>query len=210
MRSEILFAELAFFLLLLMPTSFGLGVEGVIFEAEAAPGQHVEHEITVSLRNNEDPMDLQVDIQDWGQTLEGSNQEIEEGAVADYSAKGFLKASPSGFRLEPGESQRVLVEGDIPEDVGPGGRYALISVHSLPLVGADEGSEGNVGVAVAINALVRLTVSGTEPSRKGEITDMRTEDPSNERQNISLTFKNTGNYHFIDILPVSLLPLKAT
>ncbi len=195
MRSKILFAELAFFLILLMPTSFGLGVEGVIFEAEAAPGQHVEHEITVSLRDNEDPMDLQVDIQDWGQTLEGSNQEIEEGAVAGYSAKGFLKASPSSFHLEPGESRKVLVEGDIPEDVGSGGRYALISVHSLPTV-EEEGSEGSVGVAVAINALVRLTISGTEISRKGEITDMRTEDPSEGRQNISLIFKNTGNYHY--------------
>ncbi len=208
MRSKILFAELAFFLLLFVPISSGLGVEGVIFEAEAAPGQHVDHEITVSLRDNEAPMDLQVDIQDWGQTLEGSNQELEEGDVASYSAKGFLKASPSSFHLEPGESRKVLVEGDIPEDVGPGGRYALISVHSLPLVGADEGSEGNVGVAVAINALVRLTISGTEISRIGEITDIRAEDPSEECQNISLIFKNTGNYHFSDILPVSLLPLK--
>ncbi len=196
MRSKILFAELAFFLLLFVPISFGLGVEGVIFEAEAAPGQHVDHEITVSLRDNEAPMDLQVDIQDWGQTLEGSNQELEEGAVAIYSAKGFLKASPSSFHLEPGESQKVLVEGDIPEDVGPGGRYALISVHSLPTVGEDEGSEGSVGVAVAINALVRLTISGTEISRIGEITDIRAEDPSEECQNISLIFKNTGNYHY--------------
>lgn len=187
---------MAFFLLLLMPASFGLGVEGVIFEAEAAPGQHVEHEITVSLRDNEDPMDLQVDILDWGQTLEGSNQEIEEGSVAGYSAKGFLKASPSSFHLDPGESQKVLVEGDIPEDIGSGGRYALISVHSLPTVGEEESSEGSVGVAVAINALVRLTISGTEISRKGEITDMKTEDSSNEHQNISLIFKNTGNYHY--------------
>ena len=197
MKSKFLFAELAFFLLIFMPASSALGVEGVIFEAEAAPGQHVSHEITVSLRENEDPMDLQVDIQDWSQTLDGSNQEQEDGAVASCSAKGFLQASPASFHLESGGLQKVLVEGEIPEDVGSGGRYALISVHSLPSVEEEEDSEGNVGVAVAINALVRLTISGTELLRRGEITDMKIEDPSScEHQNISLIFKNTGNYHY--------------
>jgi hypothetical protein len=89
MKYGFLFAELALFLLLLVPLSSGLGVEGVIFEAEAAPGQHVDHEMTVSLRENEAPMDLQVDIQDWGQTLDGSNQELEEGEKSSFSAKGF-------------------------------------------------------------------------------------------------------------------------
>lgn len=182
--------------LALAPACFGLGVEGVIFEAEAAPGQHVEHEMTVSLRENEAPIDLQVDVHDWGQTLDGSNQELEDGVKSSYSAKGFLHASPASFRLEPGGSQKVLVEGDIPEDVGPGGRYAIISVHSL-IPEAEEESEGSVGVAVAINALVRLTISGTELSRTGEITDMSIESPtSGSHQNISLTFNNTGNYHY--------------
>ncbi|MDM7913185.1 MAG: hypothetical protein QUS09_08825, partial [Methanotrichaceae archaeon] len=170
MRSLVLFAKLALFLLLFVPVSFGLGVEGVIFEAEAAPGQHVDHEMTVSLRENEAPMDLQVDIQDWGQTLDGSNQELGEGEKSNCSAKGFLHASPASFHLEPGGSQKVLIEGDIPENVGSGGRYALISVHSPITVEADEGSEGSVGVAVAINALVRLTISGTELLKRAEIT----------------------------------------
>jgi hypothetical protein len=67
----------------------------------------------------------------------------------------------------------------------------------LPTREEYENSEGNVGVAVAINSLVRLTISGTELLRKGEITDLRIEDPSScEHQNISLIFKNTGNYHY--------------
>lgn len=197
MKYKLVFIVLSFYILSIVPVSSAMGVEGVIFEAEAAPGQHVDHEMTVSLRDNEAPMDLQVDIQDWGQTLDGSNQEMEDGAKPSCSARGFLKASPASFHLEPGESQKVLVEGDIPDDAGSGGRYALISVHSLPTVEeGDEGSEGNVGVAVAINALVRLTISGTELLRKGEITDMRIEDPSCEHQNISLVFNNTGNYHY--------------
>lgn len=184
-------------LLSLAPTSFGLGLEGVIFEAEAAPGQHVSHEITVSLRENEGPMDLQVEILDWGQSLDGSNQELEVGAVACCSAKDFLRASPDRIHLESGESQKILVEGDVPKDVGSGGRYALISVHS-PASGDEAlGSEGMVGVAVAINSLVRLTISGTELQRTGEIADLSTAGPSNaQNQNITLIFKNTGNYHY--------------
>jgi hypothetical protein len=67
----------------------------------------------------------------------------------------------------------------------------------LPTREEYEDSEGNVGVAVAINSLVRLAISGTELLREGEITDLRIEDPSScEHQNISLIFKNTGNYHY--------------
>jgi hypothetical protein len=184
-------------LLALAPISSGLGVEGVIFDVEAAPGQHVSHEITASLRENEAPMDLQVEIQDWGQSLDGSNHELEMGIVACYSAKNFLRAFPDSIHLEPGASQKILVEGDVPMGVGSGGRYALISVHSLASGDEALGSEGMVGVAVAINALFRLTISGTELQRKGEIVDLSTEGTSNVRnQNISLIFKNTGNYHY--------------
>ncbi len=184
-------------LLLLAPASFGLGVEGVIFEAEAAPGQHVGHEMTVSLKENEAPMDLQVDVTDWEQSLDGSNREMSEGTSACSSAKGFLKASPSRFHLGPGESQKILVEGDVPEDVGAGGRYALISIHSLLPDAGDDSSEGMVGVAVAINSLVRLTISGSELLQTGEIVNLSVEGPSSaQSQNISLVFKNTGNYHY--------------
>lgn len=206
MTHDIPYKFLAAVILLLAfaPASSGLGLEGVIFEAEAAPGQHVSHEMTVSLRENEAPMDLQVDILDWAQTLDGSNQEPEDGVKSNYSARGFLQASPVSFHLKPGGSQKVLVEGDIPIDVGSGGRYALISVHSLAPEEEEE-SEGSVGVAVAINALVRLTIAGTEISKTGEMTGMSIEAPtSNERQNISLTFNNKGNYHYKAIAKAAL------
>lgn len=184
-------------LLILAQASSGLGVEGVIFEAEAAPGQHISHEITVSLRENEDPMDLQVEILDWGQSPYGSNQELEADAIACYSAKDFMRASPNSIHLGPGDSQKILVEGDVPEDVEPGGRYALVSIHSMPPDAGDEGTEGMVGVAVAINALVRLTISETELQRTGEIEDLIFEGSSDAPgQDASLIFKNTGNYHY--------------
>jgi len=184
-------------LLTLAPASTELGVEGVIFDAKTAPGQHASHEITVSLREDEDPMDLQVEILDWGQSQDGSNQELEKGAIACYSAKDILRASPDSIHLDPGESQKILVEGDVPGDVGSGGRYALISVHSLLPDSEDGGTEGMVGVAVAINALVRLTISGTKLQQTGEVEGLSIEGSNNSRnQNISLIFKNTGNYHY--------------
>jgi hypothetical protein len=73
--------------------------------------------MTVSLRENEALMDLQVDIQDWGQTWTEAIRSWKR-AQSSCSARGFLQASPASFHLEPGGSQKVLVEGDIPEDVG--------------------------------------------------------------------------------------------
>lgn len=186
------------FLITLVPQASALGVEGVIFEAEASPGQHIIHEMTVSLKEDEAPLDLQVEVQDWGQALDGINQKLEEGTKAAYSAKGFLNVSPSSFHLLPGGSQKVMVGGDIPPDIGSGGRYALIGIiYSLIPEADEESSEGNVGLAVAINALVRLTISGTELIKRGDITDLRIDEPiSGRERNLSLIFKNTGNYHF--------------
>lgn len=193
------------FLITLVPQASALGVEGVIFEAEASPGQHVSHEMTVSLKEDEAPLDLQVEVQDWGQALDGINQKLEEGTPAAYSAKGFLNVSPSSFHLLPGGAQKVMVEGDIPSDVGSGGRYALIGIYSLIPEADEESSEGNVGLAVAINALVRLTISGTELIKRGEITDLKIDKPvSGRERNLSLIFKNTGNYHFKAVAKASL------
>jgi len=84
------------------------------------------------------------------------------------------------------------VRGDVPLDVGAGGRYALIGIYSIPEKAGEE-TENSVGVSVAVNALVRLTISGTELSKQGDITSMRMDDNC---QNLSLVFKNEGNYHF--------------
>lgn len=193
MVPRVLLMELALVLMAMIPVGLGLGVSGVVFEADVSPGESISHEMTVSLREGEMPLDLVVEVEDWNQSIDGVNQPREEMAgQSTYSARSFLKAEPSKLHIDPGESKKIVVRGDVPLDVGAGGRYALIGIYSIPEK-AGEQTENSVGVSVAVNALVRLTISGTELTRQGDIASMEMDDKC---QNLSLVFKNEGNYHF--------------
>ncbi|NMB85349.1 MAG: hypothetical protein GYA29_03760 [Methanothrix sp.] len=193
MISRVPLIELALALMAMIPVGLGLGVSGVVFDADVSPGESISHEMTVSLREGEMPLDLVVVVEDWNQSIDGANQPQEEMAGHYiYSARSFLKAEPSKLHIDPGESKKIVVRGDIPLDVGAGGRYALIGIYSIPEKAGEE-TENSVGVSVAVNALVRLTISGTEISKQGAITSMGMDDNC---QNLSLVFKNEGNYHF--------------
>lgn len=124
------------FLLSSTPALAGLGVSGAIFMADVNPGQSITHEITVGSDPTDPPMNLSIDVIGFGQGLDGANMELlPEDDKSPYSARPFLKATPTGFHLDPGASQKVVLEGSIPMDVGSGGRYALVSIHSQPMVG---------------------------------------------------------------------------
>ncbi len=193
MRIQLIAAFVLTFLFLTSPlASAGLGVAGAIIEKEVDPGGSFTHDITVSSDSTDVPMDMVIDILGLNQSLDGENMELNgDEDIGPYSARAFLKVSPSAFHLEPGKSQKVLVEGAIPADTKPGGRYALINIHSLPI------GNGTIGIVVAVDVPVRLTVSGQELTKTGSIGNLKLEEPvSSDRQNFSLTFKNTGNLHF--------------
>lgn len=131
MITKVLLMELALLLMAMIPVGLGLGVSGVIFEADVSPGDSISHEMTVSLREGEMPLDLVVRVEDWNQSIDGVNQPQEEMAgQSTYSARSFLKAEPSKFHIDPGESRKIVLRGDVPLDVGAGGRYALIGIYS--------------------------------------------------------------------------------
>lgn len=183
---------LVFLILVSSVASAGLGVSGAIIERKVDPGGAFAHEMTVSSDIASPPMDLAVDIMGMNQTIDGESIELNESEDASpFSACQFLNANPSSFHLEPGQSQNVIVEGKIPPDAPPGGRYALINIHSHPI------GSGTVGIIVAVEVPVRLTISGTGLIKSGTIEDLLLEEPSLSRQqNISLVLRNTGNCHY--------------
>ncbi len=199
MKSWFLSAFILIATMAIMPICPGLGVEGVVFDADVAPGDRISHEMIISLRDGEAPMDLAVEVTDWNQSQDGVNQPDAMHNTSHpypYSAMGFLSADPARLHVEPGESQKIAVKGDIPQDVGAGGRYALISIYGMPGKMNQE-PENSVGISVAVNALVRLTISGSELIKHGEIIDANMDKPiSGKHQNLSLIVRNTGNYHF--------------
>jgi hypothetical protein len=170
----------------------GLGVSGAIIEKDVKPGETFVHDMTVCSDHSGPPMDIAVDVMGLNQSLEGDNMELDENEdIGPYSACAFMKVNPSKFHLEPGEIQSVIVEGKIPEDAKPGGRYAMINIHSLPV------GNGTVGIVVAIEVPVRLVISGPGLIKTGSIEELKLERPiSAKQQDVSVTFKNKGNSHF--------------
>lgn len=183
-----------FAFLSLVPMSSGLQASGIILDAEAAPGEQISHEITISLKN-ESPTDFQVEVVDWAQGPDGSNGPITDNNTHPYSAKGFLKVSPVKFHLGPGGSQKIMVNGVIPRDVGDGGRYAIIRAYTVPA--ANKGGANPVGMSVGMNTVARITIAGSHLLKTGEITQLKVGTPvSDKQQNISIMFNNTGNIHY--------------
>ena len=193
-----LLAVLVLILLTFLPCTQAVIVSGVIFNPEVNAGEHVSHEITVSQKSTENATDLTIDLYDWNQTIDGSNIIGEEGSVkTPYSAKSFLNVTPSSLHLEPGSTKKILVEGDIPAGTSPGGRYAIVSIKGTPkLAGKDEGAAGLVSVVVVYKALIMIKVRG-DILQTAEITDLSVEKPiSPKQQNVTMTLKNTGNFHY--------------
>ncbi|MCX6677135.1 MAG: hypothetical protein NTU95_04220 [Methanothrix sp.] len=178
----------------------GLTVKGAIIEMNVTPGEHISKEIKVQTSNSDSPMDILIDVMGYGQSPRGGSKEIPpEKDTSPYTARPFLNVTPAGVHIDPGQQESVMLTGDIPQDVGAGGRYAIVNIHSKPQ------GKGTVGVSLAINVPVRLTIGGTEQIRKGEITDIKLEEPiSGRQQNVTLSFKNTGNYHYFVKVDASL------
>lgn len=181
------------FILAVLPASAGLQVSGATFEAEVAPGQPFENQINVSNYDSVGPMDVIVDVLGYGQSqkdgvIEDLKKELD---TSPYTAREFVKVSPEEFHLEPGESQKVIVSGTMPSDVGDGGRYAVLYIHTLPM------GNGSIGIALAGDVPVRLTVEGSNLIESGEIKSVEISDlESNEGRYLSVIFENSGNHHF--------------
>lgn len=188
----IIFLIISIYALAISPTASKLTNSGSIFNINAAPGEHISHNLTVSLSSDEpSPINIQVDLQDWYQSPTGANIDTKNNSdLAPYSAKKFLTISPRTFSLAPGKSQDVKIEGIMPS--GDGGRYAIVSVHTVP-----NRAKKGVSISFGLNALVLLIIKDSNLSATGEIENLSIAKPiSSTKQNVTMIFHNTGNYHY--------------
>lgn len=170
----------------------GLRVSPPVLRARVAPGESETYSIMVS-NDGATPMDIVVEVKGLGQCPAGGFQALtpDEDQSA-YSARRFISISPSEFHLEPGRSQEIEVIIDLPDGVGSGGRYAIVYTRTKP-----PAHDGGVGIAMAIASHVVLTVTGTELTKAGSITDVIIpEVPSGRPLEIVAVFENTGNFHY--------------
>ena len=163
-----------------------ISVVGGLLETDVAPGEQIKHEITLSIDDNENSTEVTAGVFGYGLNLDGGRAPLSADAdVSPYSAREFLKISPETATLNPGVPVTFVLEGRVPDDVGSGGRYAMVSLSTPP-----RGS-GQVGIALAAFVPVILTISGSNLIETGEITNVTV-----SKDNVSAIFENTGNYHF--------------
>jgi len=176
------------FLLALLATlnTSALTVSGGLLKADVAPGEQIKHEITVSIGENDTSIEAIAGVFGYGLSLDGARGLLApEDDKSPYSARGFLSISPESAIIKPGEPVTFVLEGKVPEDVGSGGRYALVNI-ATPARGS-----GQVGIALAAMVPVLITISGSDLVETGEITNLTV-----SGDNVSAIFKNNGNHHF--------------
>lgn len=196
----------------------GLKVAGAILVADVSPQATLTHKMTVSLGSGDPATDITVQVGGIGQSLDGAYEFLEAFEdTSQYSARQFITVDKASFHLEPGASQDITATIHILQDVGAGGRYALINIKAGP-AGA-----GQVATVAAVNVPIALTVKDTQLTHQGKITALTTSEAvSGQPVAIFTTFQNTGNHHFKvkgevtisnsqgEVLDTILMPLTAS
>jgi P pilus assembly chaperone PapD len=186
-----LFITLALVLTLASPVSAGLRVSNAKIQDSISPGQVKTYTMNVGDTTNES-MDVAVEVRGLGNNITGSIGYLTaEDDISPYSARPFITATPTSFHLEPGQSQDVTVNVNVPANVGDGGRYADVFIYTLPSGG------GQIGISVAVSAQAILTIEGSNLVRTGKITSLDIPQAvSQQLFSATTTINNTGNYHY--------------
>ena len=155
-----------------------------------APGGTDTHVVTIDIGAGEQATDVMVEVAGFGQTPGGVYMPLDPANdVNPYSARSFITLDNSTIHLEPGTQQSVTATINLPQNVGAGGRYAIIYIHSLPGKGTS--------LSTAVVVPVFITVAGTTPTETGSILQVDTGTVTiGQPITITTTFKNTGNYHY--------------
>ena len=170
----------------------GIKVAGSKYMNSLSPGDTATHTMTVSTSPNDPPMDMQVDVWGFGQSLQNSYTSIPPSDdTGPYSARSFIAISSPSFHLNPGESKVVTAIIAVPANVGDGGRYALITIHNAPI------GNGSTSIVTAISVPVLITIAKSNLIQTGKIADITVGDiVPGQPIRITTALKNTGNIHY--------------
>ena len=174
-RILLVFILITMFILIPSQASAGLRVTDAVLNVTVTPGDVITHKMSVGLRETDSAMDIAVTVNDLGK----------------YSAKDYITIDNPSFHLEPGQSQDVTATIRIPLDAGEGGKYAMINI------GQQQAAGTSVGVLVAVDVPIFLTIKDTPLIHTGKITGITTSKAvSGQPVDIFTNFQNTGNHHF--------------
>jgi hypothetical protein len=172
--------------------ALGLSVGNAAMVRNVNPGGTYTHTMTVTIDSDDEATDVSVYVAGLQQSPDGGYQLLDASQdTSRYSARQFVTFDKAAFHLEPGGSEDVTATVTVPQDVGDGGRYAMIHIVTQPA------ATGGVGMAAAVDVPVYLTVNNSQLIHTGEITGVASgEITSGQPINIWTDFQSTGNHHF--------------
>lgn len=189
---KIVISAITIILLLLLCTApvTAIGVLGAKYMGDISAGGTDTHIVTIDIGAGEPAADVIVQLAGFGQSPDGLYTPLDTANdVNPYSGRSFIALDNSTIHLAPGTSQTVKATINLPQNVGAGGRYAIIYIHSLP------GKGSSLSTAVVVP--VFITIAGTTLTETGSITQVDTGTVTiSQPITITTTFKNTGNYHY--------------
>jgi len=173
-----------------MAPAGAIGVTGAKYMGGILPGGTDIHEMDIAIGPGEDPTDVLVEVRGFGQSPDAVYTPLDAASdVNPYSARNFISLDKNTVHLLAGSDQTVTATIKLPQNVGTGGRYAIIYVRALPGKGTS--------FSTAVIVPVFITVAGTALTETGSIVQV---DPGvatvGQPLKITTTFTNTGNYHY--------------
>jgi methionine-rich copper-binding protein CopC len=170
----------------------GIRVTGSKYMNSLSPGDTTIHKMTISTGPNDPPMDMQVEVWGFGQSLQNSYSSLPPAEdTSPYSARSLITLTSPSLHLNPGESKEITATIAIPASVGDGGRYALITIHNAPV------GNGSTAIVTAISVPVLITIAKSKISPAGSIVKVSTADIiPGQPIRITTALKNTGNIHY--------------
>jgi hypothetical protein len=167
-----------------------IGVLGAKYTGSISPGGTDTHVVTIDIGTAEQATDITAEVAGFGQAPSGLYVPLDPANdVSPYSARSFITLDNSTVHLDPGTEKTIKATIMLPQNTGPGGRYAIIYIHSIPGKGTS--------LTTAVVVPVFITVAGTTPTETGNILQIDTGTVTiGQPVTVTTTFKNTGNYHY--------------
>ena len=184
-------------LLLLLPEmagAFGLGIHPTTVEVGLEPGGRHRQVLTIGNLHREKSLALTIGLADW--SLDENQQlELFPPGSTPRTAASWVRFSPSALKLAPGESQRVVVEVQVPvKTSGPGDyRFGVLVSPVLPPPEERRKAPSGVWNKVQVSSLFYVTLPPA--SAKASVVDARFERSPKGEPELHFAVRNDGNSH---------------
>jgi len=158
------------------------------YHGNVPAGGTIKYAVLASNSWDDEPVDLLVDVNGISQKADlqyGPVDPIKD--TYTYSARKFTSVDESRVHVDRGGKKQIILAFSFPADVGDGGRYATVVIHTLP---------GKNVTAADTTIPVFLTIIGSDLTIRGSITSLTAEDvAAGQPVTVTTGYKNTGKIH---------------